>query len=112
MIDKPPTDFLVAAQTRIASEQGVSMVVRHRGDAASGTVLLKIDLLDGTARVLSQVQMDNELVWSPVSRNDPMPNEQAESYLEKQLNFDPDMWVVEIEDRKGRHWFPGRVVAI
>jgi hypothetical protein len=111
MTDKPPTGFLVAAQMRVASEHGISMIVRHRGDATSGALLLKIDLLNGTSRVLTQSRLDDELVWTPASNADPMPVEKAERYLEQQLGFDPDIWIVEIEDRHGRPWFPGRVMA-
>jgi hypothetical protein len=34
----------------------------------------------------------------------------AESYLGRQLKFDPDIWIVEVEDRDGRH-FLDSVVA-
>ena len=112
MNDRPPTDFLVSAQTRIAAEQGVPIIVRNRGDAATGALLLKINLLDGTARVLTQVRLEDELVWSPASRTDPMAEEDAESYLARQADMDPDIWIIEVEDRKGRPWFPGRVVKV
>jgi hypothetical protein len=105
-----PTDLLVSAQTRIAAEHGIPIVVRHRGDSSTGVIVLKINLLDGTARVLTQVRIDDELAWNSASPNDCMKDEDAERYLDQQIDIDPDAWVVEIEDRRGRHWFPGRVV--
>ncbi|HUY68131.1 MAG TPA: DUF1491 family protein [Alphaproteobacteria bacterium] len=112
MDDGISTELLVGAQIRTAAREGVAIVVRRRGDRQSGTILLKVNRLDGTARVLTQVRIDEELVWSPVSRTDPLPEAEAELYLEKQARFDPDCWQLEIEDREGRHWFPGRVVKL
>jgi len=112
MDERPPTDFLVAAQTRIAAKEGVPIVVRHRGDASTGVIILKVNRLDGTSHVLTQVRLDDELVWSPASRTDPMTEEDAERYLERQADMDPDIWIIEVEDRKGRPWFPGRVVKV
>ncbi len=111
MSDKLPTDLLVSAQIRSAALQGIPILVRHHGDNVRGVILLKIDKLDGTSLVLTQIRIDDELVWSPASGANPMPNEDAERYIESQLNMDPDMWVIEIEDRRGRHWFPGRIVT-
>jgi len=28
----------------------------------------------------------------------------------EQASFDPDLWLIEIEDKKGRAWFPGKIV--
>jgi hypothetical protein len=106
-----PTDLLIDAQRRVAEREGVPMTVVRRGYNGSGAILLKINRLDGTARVLSQIRSDDELVWSPVSRADPMDEKDADAYLEKQGRIDPDLWIIEIEDKQGRHWFPGKVVV-
>jgi len=29
---------------------------------------------------------------------------EIEAYLAKQIRFDPDLWIVEVEDRAGRHF--------
>ncbi len=107
-----PLDFLINAQIRTAANHGVPIVVRRRGDASNGTIILKVNRLDGTARVLTQVRYDDELVWCPVSRTDPMSEAEADRYLEKQADIDPDSWLLEIEDKQGRHWFPGDVMTL
>ena len=110
MADGLPTDMLVSAQRRIAANEGIPLTIVRRGYSSVGTILLKINRLDGTARVLSQVRYDDELVWSPVSKTDPMDEKDAEAYLARQADIDPDLWIIEIEDKQGRHWFPGKVV--
>jgi hypothetical protein len=110
--DHLPISFLIAAQTRLAAQEGVSIIVRRRGYESSGAIILKINRLDGTSHVLAQVRMGDETVWSPISRADPLPEAEAEQLLEKQVRIDPDSWIVEIEDKQGRHWFPGRVAKL
>jgi hypothetical protein len=34
----------------------------------------------------------------------PAAEEDAEAYLARQIRFDPDMWIIETEDRAGRHF--------
>jgi hypothetical protein len=105
------TEMMVEIQRRTAARDGVPMVVVRRGYSSVGTLLLKINRLDGTARVLSQVRYDDELVWSPVGKTDPMDEKEADAYLTKQGDIDPDLWIIEIEDKQGRVWFPGKVLA-
>jgi hypothetical protein len=112
MSDRPPASLLIAAQIRIAAREGVPIMVRRRGDESQGAILLKINRLDGTAHVLAQIRIDEKLMWNPVSRTDPMPEKDAESYLSKQAEIDPDTWILEIEDKQGRHWFPGKVIKL
>ena len=111
MSDGLPTEMLISAQRRVAAREGVPLTVVRKGYGSVGTILLKINRLDGTARVLSQVRYDDELVWSPVSRTDPMPERDADAYMAKQAEVDPDLWIIEIEDKQGRHWFPGKIIS-
>jgi len=112
MNDDLPTAFWIAAQIRIAAQSGVPMVIVHKGDATSGSILLKINRLDGTAEILSQVRLDEERVWTPITDKPQMSEAEADAYLTRQIDFDPDVWVVEVEDRQGRSWFPGRIVEV
>ncbi len=108
MTDDLPTDLWIAAHIRQAVKEGVPMIVVHKGDASRGSIFLKINRLDGTAQIMSQLRMEDELVWCPMGGF--LPESEADSYLAEQTAFDPDVWIVEIEDRQGRLWFPGRIV--
>ncbi len=110
MSDDLPTDLWIAAQRKIAAQAGIPLTVIRKGDPYRGSLLVKINLLDGRAEVLTQIRLEDELAWSPVHEDGPVPEAEADAYLACQAAFDPDLWVVEVEDRKGRLWFPGRVI--
>ena len=51
--------------------------------------------------------LDGERQWiQPVSSE--MEGE-LDAYVGRQVGYDPDLWVVEIEDRQGRHFIDGKV---
>ncbi|MGB4102390.1 MAG: DUF1491 family protein [Alphaproteobacteria bacterium] len=102
-----PVALVIGAQIRTAAQQGVPIVIVRRGDAQSGAILLKINRLDGAAHVLMQARKNGALVWTPLGKKDPMPEPEADKLFAQQAAFDPDLWLIEIEDRAGRHWFPG-----
>ena len=41
--------------------------------------------------------------FSPCFRQQPVPEADAEAYLAREIRFDSDIWIVEVEDRAGRH---------
>jgi len=106
---RPPTELFVKAQIRVAAQEGIPITVVHRGDPTSGTIILKINRLNGTARVMIEAQSEKGRIWTPATNTDPMSDAAAEAYLALQPNMDPDVWILEIEDKKGRLWFPGRL---
>ena len=108
--DRLPTDLWVMGHIRAADAQGVTMMVLRKGDRSRGTVLLKINLLDRRFFVLAQVRRDERLVWSRATGPDPVDEAAADAYIARQVKYDPDLWVIEVEDRQGRHWFDGAVL--
>ena len=42
-------------------------------------------------------------VFSPCFKQQPMPDADVEIYLTRQIRFDSDLWIVDVEDRAGRH---------
>jgi hypothetical protein len=41
----------------------------------------------------------------------PVPEADIEARLAREIRFDPDVWIVEVEDRAGRNFLDGNVVA-
>lgn len=98
-------EIWVKALIRRAAVANVPGMVARRGQAEAGTVYIKVARLDGTADVYGPTWGENgERVWMRVSGEGPISDGEAEAYLERQAKFDPDFWVVELEDKEGRHF--------
>lgn len=106
-----PTKLWVMGHIRAADVQGISMMVLRKGDPDRGTVILKLNRLDGGFSVLVQVRDEERLIWSRGTGVDPVDEATADAYVAKQTRYDPDVWVVEVEDRQGRHWFEGMILG-
>jgi len=92
----------VRALIRRVQVEGASAFVVRSGAEEAGAVILKIAKLDGTVLVLNQARnARGELVWArPLG--DFVLDARAGEWCDKQVKFDPDVWIVEIEDRLGR----------
>jgi hypothetical protein len=100
----------VAAYLRRCQTEGVFGAVRRRGAEEAGAVFVKVALLDGNAMLYvpaPQTVYDDtrpiERIFMPTSK-EPVPEQSVEERLVKEVRFDPDAWIVETEDRAGRHF--------
>jgi hypothetical protein len=107
---KLKTALYVAAGVRLCSVHGVTATVARHGDDEGGAVLLKLNRLGAGVTVLAQTRTaEGELVWTRGTGPAPVSEAEADAYIARQVKYDPDLWVVEIEDREGRHFFQGRL---
>ena len=104
------SNIWVAAYLRRCQTEGVFGAVRRRGAEEAGAVFVKVALLDGNAMLYvpaPQTVYDDD---RPVDRffvplaPQPMPESAVEERLTKEIRFDSDIWIVETEDRAGRHF--------
>jgi hypothetical protein len=97
------TSIWVSALIRRAEIGGASAFVARKGEADAGAVIVKVSLLDGTARVWSSSYgRDGGRRWVHATGEAPVADADAEAYVARARSRDADLWVVEIEDRKGR----------
>jgi len=109
----------VAAFLRRCNVEGVFAAVRRRGAEEAGAIFVKINRLDGTAVLYGpapQATFDEAhpagRIFSAVLGGDnPVPEADIEARLTREIRFDPDVWIVEVEDRLGRNFLDGNVVA-
>ena len=95
----------VAALIRRAEINGASAFVARKGEPDSGTVLVKVSLLDGTARVWSSSYgRDGGRRWVHATGDGLVSDADAEAYVARARarTRDSDLWVIEIEDKSGR----------
>jgi len=95
-------EFWVQAYLARLRFQDIPAFVVNRGDNTAGAVLVKLNTLDGRAQALhrSYDLMSGARQWVELSSGD---EHDVDASIRKQQGFDPDLWVIEVEDRHGRH---------
>jgi hypothetical protein len=98
------SDIWVAALIRRAELGGAFPVVVRKGDARAGSVLIKVlNRSQGTARLYAEATRgDGEKVWMRPALSE--QETELDAYIARAARVDPDIWVVEIDDRDGRHF--------
>lgn len=99
---KLTADIWVSAYlTRLRLTEIPAFVVR-RGDSTAGAVLVKLNTLDGQACCYQRSfdLMTGERKWMVLVAGD---EAEVDASIVRQRGFDPDLWVIEVEDRQGRH---------
>lgn len=91
-------------QAYIARLRGADIpafVVAH-GDDTAGAVLIKLNTLDGRATVYQRSfdLMSGARRWITLSEG---AERDVDAAIARQREFDPDLWIIELEDRQGRH---------
>ena len=86
------------ARLRLAD---IPVFVTARGDETAGAVLVKLNTLDGNAAChqRSLDLMTGARTWIVLAEGD---ETEVDAAIERQKRFDPDLWVIEVEDRAGR----------
>lgn len=104
------TTIWVSAQLRRCQINGIFGAVRRHGADEAGAVFVKVALLDGTALLYAPAPQSAYDDSRPVERvfvstsSQPVPEQVVEERLAREIRFDPDLWIVEIEDKAGRHF--------
>ena len=110
MLPRLKSAIQVKAIIRRAEVAGAHAFLVRRGQEEAGALFLKLSRLDGSFTVLNQARRgDGELVWTK-PLGDSADESAVNAWLEKQLRFDPDLWILEIEDSQGRAFVDEPVV--
>jgi hypothetical protein len=103
------SEIWVRAYLRRCQAANVPAVIVRRGDEAAGAIFICVDRLDGTVSLYGPAPAG--LAGSEVERRfvscfgaRAASGMEAKLYLARQGEFDPDLWIIEIEDRAGRHF--------
>jgi hypothetical protein len=100
----------VAAYLRRCNVEGVFAAVRRRGAEDAGAIFIVVNRLDGTADLYApapQTAFDaspGDRAFVPALKSLPAPEGDVDAFLARETRFDSDVWIVEIEERSGRHF--------
>lgn len=100
------SEIWVKAYIRRCAVEGVPAVVVNRGDEDAGVIFIKIARLDGTADLFGPApaglvdRLDRE--WSPVRAA--AAESEVDALIARERDMDRDIWIIEVEDRAGRHF--------
>ena len=108
----------VAAYLRRCNVEGAFAAVRRHGADEAGAVFILVNRLDGTVTLygpapqalFDEAQPSERMFTAMLGGKTPVPEADAEARIAREIKFDPDVWVIEVEDRAGRH-FLDRIVG-
>jgi hypothetical protein len=108
--DRLPAAIWIDAHLRVLTEKGIPYYIVNKGAYASGTVLLKmVDVKTGCKLLQQQRDLDGELGWMNLFDSETVAEQQADDYIARAIDRDPDVWVIEIEDQSLANPFEGKV---
>jgi len=101
----------VAAYLRRCQVEGTFAVVRRRGAEEAGAIFVRVSRLDGTSDLFGPAPQSEftegrgaDRTFSSSLAARPASDEAVEAYLAREVKFDPDVWIVEVDDRDGRNF--------
>jgi hypothetical protein len=101
------SDLFVAAYIRRRNGENDFAVVRQKGAAEAGAIFVKIDELNGHAALYgpapqSVFEGDSlERRFQRLSKPN-ATNDDIEQILQREMRFDRDIWIIEVEDKTGQ----------
>ena len=107
------TELRVQGWLRRAQAQGLMATVMRKGDADAGALFLKLNRFKAGCEVFAGAAApDGKPAWLKATGAAPVPEKDADTYLARQADYDPDLWVVEIEDPRGQFVFDEPVLKV
>ncbi|MBU2581294.1 MAG: DUF1491 family protein [Alphaproteobacteria bacterium] len=100
------SELWVKAFVRNCNGSGAAAFIVRRGDEHGGSVFVRINRLDGTSILYGPAAAGiadavSDRFWSLKTSGD---DNVIDELIARERSFDPDLWVVEVEDREGRHF--------
>lgn len=103
-------EFWIKAYLRGVAAGGAFATIARHGDDDAGAIFIKVNRLDGKADLyvpaptgLGEADRGEERLWTlgtSIGCGEP----EVEARLAREVGFDSDLWVIEVEDRRGRHF--------
>ncbi len=107
-----PVHLFIDAHLKPLNDQGIFYYIQQRGEKNTGTILLKINNLQGICLLLIQQRdLDGKLGWMNAIGKEQVEESDADQYIQRAISRDPDLWVIEIEDQNMNNPFEGDMIS-
>jgi hypothetical protein len=95
------SDLWVSAYLTRLRLADIAAYVTAKGDPTAGAVIVKVASLNGQARAFQRAfdLMSDRRVWVVLCEG---AEPEVDAVIARQRGRDPDLWVIELEDRQGR----------
>ena len=108
--DRLPTKLWVDAHLHTLTLRGTPYYIVNTGAYAAGTVMVKIVAVGQGCKLLQQQRnLDGELGWLALFKGETVAESEADAYIRRAIDRDPDLWVIEVEDRELHNPFEGKI---
>lgn len=98
------TDLWIRAQIRLCDISFIPAVIGRKGDPDAGQVIIRRDLRNGTCELFARTILDGGgRGWRRLGGPAPLDRKAADALVDRECEFDPDLWVLEIEDPERRY---------
>ena len=95
------SDLWVSAYLTRLRLADIPAYITAKGDPTAGAVIVKVATLNGQARAFQRsfdLKSDTR-IWVTLTEG---PEAEVDALITRQRSRDPDLWVIELEDRQGR----------
>ena len=100
------TDVIVSAALRQAAICGIFAAILRKGDERAGTIFLEVEKSPSEMRLLArQMNYDNEYEWVCITGDGWVSHADIQDRLSREIEYDPDCWIISVQDREGRNIF-------
>jgi hypothetical protein len=106
MTSRLRSDIWVAAYIRRIEIEGLVAMLRKRGSAEAGAIFIKLDHLNGQSTLYAPApqSLSGDDGSRKFRRACEADNFDIEAKILKEQKFDSDLWLIEVEDKQGRHF--------
>ena len=106
-----PTTLWIDAHLHQMNKEGRYYYILNKGAPAAGTVMVKL-FAPGKGAIVLQQQRDSngEMGWLALFEGVAVEETKADDYIRRSIDRDPDLWVIEVEDRELKNPFEGKIL--
>lgn len=100
MTPRLTSEFWVKAYLTRLRLMDIPAFVTSKGDTTAGAIIVKVNTLDANAEAFQRsYDINGNRIWVSLEKGN---EAEVDAALNKQRTFDPDLWIIEVEDKQGR----------